>query len=87
MVNYHLKAVATLAGIAKKLVTHTARNADRGRQLGVAAADMHDLVYHHNISQAEECFGEWERSELSQKGIATDARKYCMQPARGNGDD
>ena len=65
--NENLKQVAALAGIAKTLTAHTARHsfADRGRRLGVSAADMRDLLNHHSISQTEEYFGELERSEIS----------------------
>lgn len=68
-VNTRLAAVAAAAGIDKRLTSHTARHsfADRGRRLGVAAADMRDMLNHHSIAQTEEYFGELERAELSEK--------------------
>jgi integrase len=68
----NLKAVARLAGIDKNLTTHTARHsfADRGRRLGIATADMRDMLNHHSISQTEGYYGELERSELSVKAVS-----------------
>jgi integrase/recombinase XerD len=75
-VNKHLKAVAAIAGIEKVMTTHTARHsfADRGRRMGLPAADMRDMLNHHSISQTEEYFAELERSELSQKAVGIYAR-------------
>lgn len=68
-INRNLKQVATLAGIEKHLTTHVARHsfADRGRRLGVPAADMRDMLNHHSIAQTEAYFGELERSEIKEK--------------------
>jgi len=70
-VNTNLKRVATHAGIEKKLTSHTARHsfADRGRRLGIAAADMRDMLNHHSITQTEEYFGELEQSEIHNKAL------------------
>jgi integrase/recombinase XerD len=75
-INGNLKAVAVLAGIDKNLTTHTARHsfADRGRRLGLPAADMRDMLNHHSISQTEEYYGELERLEMNQKAIGIYAR-------------
>ena len=68
-INTNLKQVAKLAGIEKHLTTHVARHsfADRGRRLGVSAADMRDMLNHHSIGQTEAYFGELERSEIKDK--------------------
>lgn len=68
-INENLKPVARLAGIDKHLTTHVARHsfADRGRRLGVSAADMRDMLNHHSIGQTEAYFGELERSEIKEK--------------------
>lgn len=78
-VNRHLKVVAVAAGIDKNLTSHTARHsfADRGRRLGVAAADMRDMLNHHSIAQTETYFGELERAEVSEK-----ARNIYEQPVK-----
>ncbi|MGI4834662.1 MAG: tyrosine-type recombinase/integrase [Janthinobacterium lividum] len=78
-INNNLKAAARTAGVAKHLTTHTARHsfADRGRRLGIATADMRDMLNHHSISQTEEYYGELERAELSQKAVSIYA-----QPAK-----
>jgi integrase len=75
-INNNLKAVARLAGIDKNLTTHTARHsfADRGRRLGIATADMRDMLNHHSISQTEGYYGELERSELSVKAVGIYAK-------------
>lgn len=71
LINSRLKAVAVKAGIEKNLTTHTARHsfADRGRRLGLPAADMRDMLNHHSISQTEEYYGELERLEKNQKAV------------------
>ena len=70
-INGNLKAVAALASIEKNLTTHTARHsfADRGRRMGLPAADMRDMLNHHSISQTEEYYGELERLEMNQKAV------------------
>lgn len=73
LVNKWLKVVAALAGIEKVMTTHTARHsfADRGRRLGLLAADM---LNYHRIFQPEKYFAEPKRSELSQKAVGIYAR-------------
>jgi integrase/recombinase XerD len=75
-VNNNLKLIAQLAGIPKNVTTHTARHsfADRGRRLGIATADMRDMLNHHSISQTEAYYGELERLELSQKAAGIYAK-------------
>jgi integrase len=70
-INGKLKKVALLAAIEKNITTHTARHsfADRGRRLGLPAADMRDMLNHHSIAQTEEYYGELERSEMNQKAV------------------
>ena len=67
LVNRWLKVVAALASIEKVMTMHTARHsfADRGRRLGLPAADRRDRLNYHRISQTEEYFAEPKRSELS----------------------
>lgn len=68
-VNENLKQVAKLASIDKHLTTHVAQHsfADRGRRLGVPAADMRDMLNYHSIGQTEAYFGELERSEIKER--------------------
>lgn len=78
-INSNLKQVAELAGITKHLTTHVARHsfADRGRRLGLPAADMRDMLNHHSIAQTETYYGELERSEIKEK-----ARSIYQQPVK-----
>lgn len=84
LVNKWLKVVAALASIEKVMTMHTARHsfADRGRRLGLPAADRRDRLNYHRISQTEEYFAEPKRSELSQKAVGIYARVLpAVKPA------